>query len=179
VARECFVSARPALADDAFTAGELWHKSPRVKTRPDVVVENLRRAISSLYQATRSVERDLLPTWRGKRVDEIGKRDIIDLLDKISDRGAPLMARRTQAFVRRFFRWCIERDVLKAYPTTGHVTSQQRQEPRPASKTTHAGRREEPKQMNDDPWDSMNGWPTEFLVHGYVLNSFAGRSRVV
>lgn len=36
---------------------------------------------SSLYQVTHSVEGDLLPAWRGKRVDEIGKRDVIELLD--------------------------------------------------------------------------------------------------
>ena len=29
------------------------------------------------------------------------------------------MARRVQAYVRRFFRWCIERDILKVYPTAG------------------------------------------------------------
>jgi integrase len=71
----------------------------------------------SLYQVTKSVESDLLPAWRGKRVDEITKRDIIELLDSITDRGAPLMARRVRASVRRFFRWCIERDILEIDPT--------------------------------------------------------------
>jgi integrase len=86
---------------------EEWLKRDQAKNRA-----------SSLYQVTRAVENDLLPLWRGKRVDAIGKCDIIALLDKISDRGAPLMASRTQAHVRRFFRWCIERDILKADPTT-------------------------------------------------------------
>jgi integrase len=74
----------------------------------------------SLYQASRAVERDLLPAWKSKRVDEISKRDVIELLDSISDRGgSPVMAVRTQAYIRRFFRWCIERDILKADPTLG------------------------------------------------------------
>jgi integrase len=74
---------------------------------------------SSQYQVHRSLEVDLLPAWRGKCVDEITKRDIHDLLDAIADRGAPIMARRVQAYVRRFFRWCIERDILKTDPTAG------------------------------------------------------------
>jgi integrase len=74
---------------------------------------------SSQYQVSRSLEVDLLPAWRGKRVDEITKRDIHDLLDSIADRGAPVMARRVQAYVNRFFAWCIERDILKVDPTAG------------------------------------------------------------
>jgi len=54
-----------------------------------------------------------------KRIDEIGKRDVIALLDSINDRGAPVMARRVKAHVRRFFHWCLERDILKIDPTAG------------------------------------------------------------
>src|SRR5690348_4012545 len=85
---------------------EEWIKRDQSKNKP-----------SSLYQVTRSLEVDVLPAWRGKRIDEIGKRDVIELLDTIADRGAPIMARRVQSYIRRFFRWCIERDVLKIDPT--------------------------------------------------------------
>jgi integrase len=85
---------------------EEWIRRDQSKNKP-----------SSLYQVTRSLEVNLLPAWRGKRVDEIGKRDVIDLLDRIADRGAPMMARRVQSYIRRFFRWCIERDILKIDPT--------------------------------------------------------------
>jgi integrase len=73
----------------------------------------------SLYQITRLLEVDLLPAWRGRRVDHISKRDIHELLDSIADRGAPTMAGRVQAYVRRFFRWCLERDLIKVDPTAG------------------------------------------------------------
>jgi integrase len=85
---------------------EEWIKRDQSKNKP-----------SSLYQVTRSLEVDVLPAWRGKRIDEIGKRDVIELLDTIADRGAPIMARRVQSYIRRFFRWCIERDILKIDPT--------------------------------------------------------------
>ena len=68
------------------------------------------------YLATRTVEADLLPAWRGKRIDEISKADVIELLDRITDR-APVGARRVRALVRRLFRWCIERDILTVDPT--------------------------------------------------------------
>ena len=89
---------------------------------------------SSQYQVSRSLEVDMLPAWRGRRVDEITKRDVHDLLDKIADRGAPVMARRVQAYVNRFFAWCIERDILKTDPTAGMARVRQRQEPRPCVK---------------------------------------------
>jgi integrase len=85
---------------------EEWIKRDQAKNKP-----------SSLYQVTRSLEVDLLPAWRGKRVDQITKRDVLELLDRIADRGAPVMARRVQSHVGRFFRWCIERDILKIDPT--------------------------------------------------------------
>ena len=91
----------------------------------DTVIEEwLRRDQSSnkpstLYAVSRMVERDLLPAWRGRPVDEINKRDVIDLLDAIVDRGAPVKARQTFAHANRFFRWCIERDILTANPMAG------------------------------------------------------------
>src|SRR5215472_12527883 len=72
---------------------------------------------STLYQAVRTVEAELLPAWRGKRVDQITKADVSALLDSIVDRGAPIMAKRVQRIVRRFFHWCLERDIVKADPT--------------------------------------------------------------
>ena len=97
---------------------------PKATLFETVVEEWLRRdqsknKASSLYQVTRSVEDDLLPAWRGRRVDTIGKRDVIELLDSIADRGAPQTARATQAFIGRFFAWCLERDILQSDPTAG------------------------------------------------------------
>jgi integrase len=36
-----------------------------------------------------------------------------------SDHNDTVQALRSQAYIRRFFRWCIERDILKADPTMG------------------------------------------------------------
>ena len=74
---------------------------------------------SSVYQVTRALEHDVLPAWRGKRVDEIGKRHVIELLDAITDRGAATKANRVFAYLRNFFGWCVKRDLLQVSPMDG------------------------------------------------------------
>ncbi len=58
----------------------------------------------------------VLAKWRGRRVQDIARRDVIELLDEISDRGAPIMANRTLAAIGRLFNWCKERDILAVSP---------------------------------------------------------------
>ena len=96
----------PALSFER--AAEDWLKRDQSQNKP-----------STLYQAVRTVEAELLPAWRGKRVDHISKADVIALLDSIMDRGAPVMAKRVQRIVRRLFHWCLQRDIVKADPTAG------------------------------------------------------------
>lgn len=55
-------------------------------------------------------------TWRGKPVAEITRRHIVELLDRIVDRGSPIMANRALAGVRRMFNFAIERGLLDASP---------------------------------------------------------------
>jgi integrase len=61
---------------------------------------------------------DVLDAWRGRKVQEISKRDVIALLDSINDRGSPIMANRVLAAVRKLFNWCVARDVIQASPCT-------------------------------------------------------------
>ncbi|MCA8932004.1 MAG: tyrosine-type recombinase/integrase [Rhodospirillaceae bacterium] len=57
--------------------------------------------------------------WNGRPIGDIGRRDALDLLDAIVDRGSPTMANRTLAYVRRLFNWCVERGVLNSTPLAG------------------------------------------------------------
>ena len=51
--------------------------------------------------------------WGNRRVQEIVRRDVVELLDRIVDRGSPVLtANRVFATVRKFFGWLVERDVL-------------------------------------------------------------------
>ena len=62
---------------------------------------------------------DVLPRWRGRRIQDITKRDVIETLDAICDRGAGIMANRTLAALRTFFGWCVGRDILPMSPCAG------------------------------------------------------------
>jgi integrase len=72
---------------------------------------------SSARETERLLTRNVVPVWRGRRVQDIARRDVLDLLDGIVDRGAGIGANRTLAAVRRFFNWCVERDILDKAPT--------------------------------------------------------------
>src|SRR5262249_35008813 len=50
-------------------------------------------------------------------ITSITKRDVHDLLDSIVERGSPIAANRTLAYLRKFFNWCEERGVIPFAPT--------------------------------------------------------------
>jgi integrase len=57
----------------------------------------------------------VLDRWRGRKVQDITKRDVIALLDTVRDR-APIMANRNLAAIRKLFNWCVARDVIQISP---------------------------------------------------------------
>jgi len=59
------------------------------------------------------------PAFKGMKVDTIRKADVIRVLDKIVDNGAPIQANRVLAYLRRFFNWCMERDIITSSPVSG------------------------------------------------------------
>ena len=67
-------------------------------------------------EVKRIVERDVVGAWRGRRIQEITRRDAIELIDAIADRGAVAMARRVQTHLHRLFRWAVSRGIVDASP---------------------------------------------------------------
>lgn len=82
-------------------------------------LERDQRGKRSFAEVERSVRLDVLPSFSAQDIDSIRKRDVVRLLDRIADRGAPVMANRTLAHIRRLFRWALERDLASADPTAG------------------------------------------------------------
>lgn len=60
---------------------------------------------------------DVMSAWKGRKIQEITKRDVITLLDAVNDR-APIMANRVLSAVRKLFNWCLARDVIAVSPCT-------------------------------------------------------------
>jgi integrase len=74
---------------------------------------------SSLYQTRSAINRDVLPVWNGRLINTISKRDVIELLDGIIDRGAPGKARSVHAHLHRFFKWAVGREIIPISPMVG------------------------------------------------------------
>jgi integrase len=81
----------------------------------------------SVREVERVLARELIPVWGHRAVTDISRRDIRDLIDGVADRGSPVMALRVHAYVHRFFRWCVGRDIIETNPATDL--------PKPASET--------------------------------------------
>lgn len=69
-------------------------------------------------ESERLLATHVLPLWRTRRVQDIARRDVVELMDAIVDRGAPVSANRTLAVVRRMFGWLVERGVIVTNPCT-------------------------------------------------------------
>jgi len=67
----------------------------------------------------RIIEKDVLPEWGRLKAQGISRRDIIRLLDNIVDRGAPIMANRTLAVIRKMFNFAVNRDIIPTSPCIG------------------------------------------------------------
>jgi integrase len=67
-------------------------------------------------ETNRIFEKDILPAIGKRPIDEVRKEDIIKILDSVTDRKARIMANRTLAAIRKFFNWCVERDIITHSP---------------------------------------------------------------
>jgi integrase len=92
---------RPATSFDAVL--EEWLLRDQAKNR-------------SLPMVRGMMVNNVLPHWTGRDVASIGRRDVLDVVDSIVDRGTVVSARRTQAYIHRLFRWAISRGIVESNP---------------------------------------------------------------
>jgi len=102
-------AASIALPDTFSTVADLFiERYAKPNTKPVTCAET-----------KRLIERELKPVWGSKPIRSIGRRDVIELLDNIIDRGAPIQANRTLAHMRRLFNWAREREIVDSNPAAG------------------------------------------------------------
>ena len=70
----------------------------------------------SAAEDERILRRDVIPAWGRRKARDITRRDVVALLDRIVDRGAPVMANRTMSTIQKMFNWAISRDLLEFNP---------------------------------------------------------------
>ncbi len=70
-------------------------------------------------EIARLLRREAGRAWTGKSIHEIGKRDVVELISAIEQRGAPVAANKTLKSIKTFLRWCVGRAVLDQSPAEG------------------------------------------------------------
>jgi integrase len=94
----------PADADSTFEkALENWLKRDQANNRTKDAVKRL-------------IDKDTTPAWRHRHIADIGRADVLDVIDRVVDRGSPITARRLHAHLHRFFTWHTGRGKIPLNP---------------------------------------------------------------
>jgi integrase len=97
-------------------------RTPESDTFGAVAVDYLERHVrannrqSTFAEAKRDLERNVPAKWRTRPIASITRRDVIDLIDGLIERGALVQANRTLARLRALFNWAIGKDRIMVSP---------------------------------------------------------------
>jgi Arm domain-containing DNA-binding protein/integrase-like protein len=67
-------------------------------------------------EIARLLRREVGRAWSGKSIHDISKRDVVEVISAIEQRGAPIAANKTLKSMKTFLRWCVGRAVLDQSP---------------------------------------------------------------
>jgi integrase len=73
----------------------------------------------SAGEIARLLRREVGKAWSGRSIHEISKRDVVEVISAIEQRGAPIAANKTLKSIKTFLRWCVGRAVLDQSPAEG------------------------------------------------------------
>ena len=73
----------------------------------------------SAGEISRLLRREVGKPWAGRSIHAITKRDVVDVVSAIEQRGAPVAANKTLKSVKTFLRWCVGRAILDQSPAEG------------------------------------------------------------
>jgi len=70
-------------------------------------------------EISRLLRREVGKPWAGRSIHEISKRNVVEVVSAIEQRGAPIAANKTLKSIKTFLRWCVGRAVLNQSPAEG------------------------------------------------------------
>src|SRR5262249_45805131 len=125
-ARELGAKALRTVAEGRDPGREkIEARSARIDSVDSIVAEFLERHVRrsnrprTAKETERLLRRHVLPRWHGRMIRDVTRRDILDVIDRVVDGGAPVVANRTLTVVKTFFNWCVARDILAISPAQG------------------------------------------------------------
>jgi len=78
--------------------------------------KHARRLKRSAAFDERALDRDVLPYWGGRRVRDLRRRDVRELLERVVERGSPIMANRLLSLVRKLLNFAVDEEWIDANP---------------------------------------------------------------
>ena len=73
----------------------------------------------SAAEISRLLRREVGSTWGHRSLHDINKRDVVELVSAIDQRGAPAAANKTLKCIKTYFAWCVGRAILDKSPADG------------------------------------------------------------
>lgn len=73
-------------------------------------------------EIARLLRREMGKAWAGRSIHDIGKRDVVQVISAIEQRGAPVAANKALKSIKMFLRWCVGRAILDQSPAEGVPT---------------------------------------------------------
>jgi integrase len=70
-------------------------------------------------EIARLLRREVGKAWAGRSIHEISKRDVVEVVTAIEQRGTPVAANKALKATKTFLRWCVGRAVLDQSPAEG------------------------------------------------------------
>src|SRR5262249_55534144 len=70
-------------------------------------------------EISRLLRREVGRSWADRSIHEITKRDVVEVVSAIEQRGAPVAANKTLKSIKTFLSWCVGRAVLDQSPAEG------------------------------------------------------------
>ncbi len=122
-----------ALADARARARELMahpgameqRERAKVDTVVSIAEEFIKRHVlanrreRSAKDAAAQLRREFVAHHGSQPITSIGRRNILDALDRVTDRGHAIAANRLLANLRKFFKWCLDRGIVESSPVAG------------------------------------------------------------
>ncbi len=118
-ARAAAMDYRARIARGEDPAADKKTPEPEERTVSSLIDEFVKRHASfnkSGKETERILRREVEPTFGTRDYRSITKAEMIGLIETITDRGAPVLARNTLAAVRKMFNWAVSRDLLDRSP---------------------------------------------------------------
>jgi integrase len=107
-------------ASKATARAEHAAEVDRVERVVELFVERHAKPKTRDWRETeRMLVNEVVSRWKGRRLSQITRAHVHEMLDEIVDRGAPIRANRVFAQFRKMCRWAIARGIIERSPCEG------------------------------------------------------------